>query len=818
MGCWANRNKTNPSRYRRLASALLMSTVFGTLSSAYGTMALAQSQAQHSFSIPAGPLSAALAAFGRQAGLQVTYLASVASGKTTAGYSGTSTNEAALSYLLAGSGLTYSFPNPRTVAISSFSDDDASADGTQLAPVIVDAGPLGPVVGYIAENANSGSKTNTPLIETPQSVSVVTSEQAEAQGAQSIVQALRYSSGVAAEVRGSATRYDLPYIRGFGSPLDSNQYVDGLRMLRGGGYAIPQIETYGTERVELLKGPSSTLYGGVAAGGLVNAVSKAPTPDPRGEVEVLYGSNQRKQLRFDLSGPIDEEKTLLYRLVGLGRQSETQVDNTEEERYYIAPSFTWAPTTMTSLTLNGSYQYDPEGGYYGILPTVGTLWYNSAGDIPRSFNEGDPAYDGFERNQAMIGYQFEHAFNDIWTVRHNLRYLDLSVTTEAVGTASLDSNGHTINRYALGTDETLRGITSDLQAMAQFNTGALSHTALFGFDYQYSDWSQIRDYGGAPQIDFLNPVYGIATGLSLSRITDQEQHTSQSGFYAQEQLKFNNLTLVGGGRFDHVSTNTDNALTGTSSTQSDDAFSGKVGVIYNFDFGLAPYASYSTAFLPVTGSDADGNAFSPTTAEQFEIGIKYQPTWFNGLFTLAYFDITQHDVVTYANAYTSYQTGEQRSRGIELEAKVAVTDRFNLTGAFTYTDAEIVESLAYDVGDRPIGIPDFTASLWADYTMDTGFLDGITIGGGVRYVGETVGGYDPNAYSPTATRLDVPGYTLFDASLSYDVGKAFEEANGLSAQLTVNNLLDKTYVTCMANNFCNYGNGRTIYASLKYKW
>lgn len=810
------------TRRGRLMAALLMTSAIGIGLSATHRDAAAQTQARTGFAIPAGSLGNALTAFGRQSGLQVTYLASIAAGKTSPGFSGSASREQALSRILSGSGLSYSFPNATTVAISAPATGSGGAvtDGSTVLQTITVQGESawGPVDGYVAKRSATGTKTDTPLIQTPQSISIVTRDQAEAQGAQSLVQALRYSAGVAAEVRGSASRYDLPYIRGFGSPTDPVQYLDGLRLLRGAGYAFPQIETYGIERIEFLKGPSSTLYGGGMSGGLINSVSKRPTSEPQRQVEVLFGSHDRMQAGFDFSGPLNDDPSLLYRIVGLARKSDTQVINTEEERRYIAPSFTWSPDADTTLTVNGSYQHDPDGGYYGVLPTVGTLWPSPAGQIPRSFNDGDPAYHGFDRKQAMLGYNFDHRFNETWTVRHNLRYLDLTTATQDVTTNSMAADGHTINRYALGQDESVRGITSDLQLQAEFDTGRFEHTALFGFDYQYSDWSQIRDYGAAPSIDFLNPVYGVATNLALSRITNQQQSIRQSGFYAQDQIAFDNWTLVAGGRYDTVRTVTDNDLNGSRQTQNDGAFSGKLGLIYNFANGIAPYASYSTSFLPVSGTDAKGNAFDPSTAEQFEIGVKYQPTSFDGLFTLAYFDITQHDVVTALNPITRYQSGEQRSRGLEFEARVGVTDNINLTGAFTYTKAEVVKGLGVDVGDYPIGVPDYTASLWGDYAFDSGSLEGLKIGGGVRYVGKTVGGYSPNVFTAAATRLDAPGYTVFDAALTYDFGRKTPKLAGLTAQVNVTNLFDKTYVTCLSNNFCNYGNGRAVYASLSYRW
>lgn len=692
-------------------------------------------------------------------------------------------------------------------------------DGGDTINVVGDRSATGPIDGYIASSSATGTKTHTPLIQAPQSISVVTRDQVEAQGAQSVVQALRYTSGLAAEVRGSSARYDIPYIRGFGSPTDPVQFLDGMRLLRGGGYAFPQMDPYGIERIEFLKGPSSVLYGGSVPGGLINLVSRRPTATPQGEIQLLYGSHDRMQAAFDLSGPVRSgDPTLLYRITGLVRQANTQVVNTREERVFVAPSFTWAPTTDTRLTVLGSYTYDPQGGYYGVLPTVGSLWPSPAGRIPRSFNDGDRTFSSFERRQAMIGYQFEHRFNDVWTVRHNLRYLDLTTVTRDVTTNGLLADGHTIPRYALGQNESIRGLTSDFQVQAKFDTGALRHTALFGFDYVASDWRQIRTYGNAPSIDYLNPVYGIATNLNLSQITNQRQQLRQAGFYLQDQISFDRWTLVLSGRRDFVDMTTDNYLNNGRQRQRDDATSGRVGLIYNFDAGIAPYASYSTSFLPVSGTDAAGNAFRPTTASQYEVGVKYQPVGSNALFTLAYFDITQRNVVTALNPIIRYQTGEQRSRGLEFEARVAVTEAFSVIGAFTYTKAQVTRGLGADVGDYPVGVPDYTASLWGDYAFGPGALHGLRVGGGVRYVGNTVGGYAPNAFVASPTRLDVPGYALFDLAISYDFGKVNPSLKGLTAKLNVTNLFDRTYVTCLANNFCNYGFGRSAHAALTYRW
>ena len=808
----------NNKKVRRVGYVLASALLAGTGATGPAVSAVQQPQVQQfSFTISAKPLTQAVNEIGRIAGLSVVFREDTAIEVTGRPVQGRMSVKQALTTLLSGTGMGYSFSNDSTVQIYRLPPAQ-TADASTMVVIASANGRLGPVNGYVASNSTAGTKTNTPLMKNPQSVSVITRDQVDMQGAQSLTQTLRYSAGVSAEVRGSASRYDLPYIRGFGSPTDSNQYLDGLRLLRGGGYVIPQIETFGIERIEFLKGPSSTLYGGVNPGGLINAVSKTPSSEAQNSVELLYGSHKRMQLGFDSTGPLVDDNSLLYRVIALGRQSNTQVVNTKEERLFVAPSLTWIPDVNTSFTLSMSYQRDPEGGYYGVLPTVGSLWSSPAGQIARNFNDGDPEYDEFSRTQTAVGYQFEHRFNDTWTVRHNLRYLDLTTVTKSVGTSALAADGHTISRYALGTDESLRGITSDLQLQAEFDTGRFSHTTITGFDYQESSWRQIRDYGAAPSIDYLNPVYGVATNLALSRITNQKQHTTQAGYYLQDQIELDNWTLVAGGRYDTVRTRSDNYLSASHSVQDDEAVSGKIGLIYNFDNGVAPYVSYSTSFLPVTGTDKNGNAFKPNTAQQREVGVKFQPPGLDALFTLAWFDITQKNVVTYANALTSYQTGEQRSRGLEFETKMAVSDNINLTGAFTYTKAEVTRSLAADVGQRPIGIPDYTASLWADYTFRSGLMQGLTVGSGGRYVGETVGGYSPNVYSASAVRLDAPGYTVFDAAIGYDFGKRFGNLSGLSTRLSVNNLFDKSYVTCLSNNFCNYGNERVVNLSVNYRW
>lgn len=621
-----------------------------------------------------------------------------------------------------------------------------------------------------------------------------------------------------AEVRGSSTRYDIPYIRGFGAPSDPVMYQDGLRMLRGAGYAFPQAEAYGGERVEILKGPSSTLYGLATPGGLVNVASKKPTSQERGEIDVQLGSFKRKQLAVDVSGPLTEDGSLLYRFVGLGKEGETQVVNTKEERLYAAPSLTWKDGDETSLTVLTSFQYDPEGGYYGVLPTKGTLWESSAGKIDRDFNEGDPSFSDFHRNQKSIGYEFEHHFDDMWTVQHNVRYNSVSTKTKDLLTSSLAADGHTINRYAWQTDEEAYGVASDLRVRADFASGGIEHTTIGGVDYQRSDASQKQYYGTAASIDYLAPNYNSIATPTVALFKDQDQTIRQRGVYLQDEAELGNWNFLVAGRYDFAKTQTKDNKNNSYQVQNDEAFSWKVGTLYSFDFGLSPYASYSTSFLPVSGTDSQNNALVPTTAKQFEIGIKYEPHGFDGHFTLSAFDITQENVVMTVNPMSVHQTGEVRSRGLEFEAKAALTDQTNIVAALSLIDAEVTKTVGYNKGDAPVATPDMTASFWMDHRLDDDLVKGLTIGAGVRYIGESIGGYSPNAFTAGAQTLEMPDYTLFDAAITYDLGVLDKSLEGMSARINANNLFDKTYVTCLANNFCNYGNALTVTTSLTYQW
>ncbi|WP_244491015.1 TonB-dependent siderophore receptor [Paramesorhizobium deserti] len=673
----------------------------------------------------------------------------------------------------------------------------------------------GPVDGFVASRSATGAKTDTPLIENPQSISVVTADQMAAQNVESIGGALRYTAGVVSELWGMDTRGYGLQIRGF-NVSDEAFYKDGLR-LKGSDFAtFLSLDPYGAERLEVLRGPASVLYGQNSPGGIINYVSKRPTGETFREIEVSAGSFNRYQTQFDMGGKADDDGVLSYRITGLLRDGETNVDFVNDDRIFIAPSLKWQPDADTSLTLLATYQRDRTGWGIQFLPADGTVFPGLDGKrLPNSRFVGEPAFDEFNPTLAMIGYEFEHRVNETWLVRQNARYSYL-YNGEQLGVfggganpnpdldPGLDPDGHTYHRYADAGRSKLGTFAIDNQTEATFDTGPLNHTLLMGLDYQYTDYD---DWGAsgtvAPLDDIFNPVYGApVTDLTPYMNTDTRQW--QVGIYAQDQIKYENWVLTFGGRQDWTNNRTLHKLSDGASEQSDNAFTGRAGLVYLSDTGLAPYVSYSTSFYPELGTGSDGTPFEPETGRQYEVGVKYQPPGWNSFFTVAAFDLTRENVVrSFGN--DRFQTGKIRSRGIEVEGVASLDSGWDIKLAYAYTDMEIVDDADGTGGNTPYGVPRNRLSLWGDYTFRSGRLEGLGFGGGMRYLGSSFGD-DANSF-------EVPSATLFDAAIHYDW-------KNMKFQLNASNLFDKQYVaTCYSRSSgCFYGEGRKITGSIKYRW
>ena len=678
---------------------------------------------------------------------------------------------------------------------------------------------LGPVRGYTASQSATASKTDTPILETPQSVSVVTQDQIRAQGAQSVQEALQYTPGLSLQSYGANAFFDGFKIRGF----NAVSYLDGLRLPADSiTFAIPKIETYGLERLEVLKGPSSGLYGQTEPGGLLNMVSKRPTATPHYDVEGVFGSFNRIQGAFDIGGPIDKNGEFLYRVVGLARDSDTQTDFMQDNKLFIAPSFTWRPNNDTSFTILSQYQKIDNKGYQQYVPGEVSFLPNPNGRVPYSRYIGEPSLDGYKLEQFSIGYAFEHRFDNNLQFRQNLRYMEVtndlaSVRSEGMVPGSNSLVARTYN-YVKARSQNL---AIDNQLQADFRTGLLTHKVLVGLDYL--DQSGTADYRSSPiaPINAFNPVYGAAVPSfnSLQSAFLQESRLNQVGLYAQDQIKLDRWTLSVTGRQDFANTTLISKSPGFypppgTYRTSDSAQTGRVGLNYLFDNGLSPYANYSTSFVPNSGASSTGEVFKPTTGEGKEIGVKYMAPGTNLMLSAALFEINQDNVLTAdpANPLFNIQTDAARVRGFEFEARGNITRELEIVGGYTYMDPKVTRSLDGNAGKNLQAVPENQASVWAKYTWYDGPLAGLGLGGGIRYVGES--------YGDATNSFVIPSYTLLDASISYDLAYARPDLRGWKAQVNVTNLTDKYYVaSCLTGlAYCGLGTGRTVLGTLKYSW
>lgn len=665
--------------------------------------------------------------------------------------------------------------------------------------------PTGPVQGFVAKRAVTATKTDTPIIETPQSITVITRDRMELQGAQSVAQAVGYTAGVTTAGFANDNRTDSIKIRG----TDSTQYLDGL-LNAVGFYNNTRPDPYALERIEVLKGPSGMLYGQGAVGGIVNLVSKRPQAEAAREIGVSFGNYNRKQIQADLTGPIDADGKWLYRFVAMARDSDASVDYAKDNRYFIAPSLTYRPNADTEFTLLGNFQKDDSNTMIGFFPWRGTLIENPAGQIPQNFFVSEPGFDKYTAEQHAIGYQFSHRFNDTFTVRQNLRYSHSTVDYRSIYTTGFTGATHgwvpgsdTMLRRVLYLNQpTLNQLAIDTQGQAKFRTGPVGHTFLAGMDYQNStSTGRTNANGTAAPINVFNPVYGnYVFPTSFRDIPEAKQ--IQTGVYLQDQLEWNKWLLMLGLRYDWSRAAQDNT---PSASRDDNELTKRFGLMYRSDFGLNPYVSYAESFQGQAGFNIDGTAFKPLRGKQWEVGVKYQPLGKNMTLTAAVFDMREENrkVAGVVNGQAgTVQIGEARTRGAELEALVSL-GRLDLIAAYTFLNAKTLEGTAAEQGQRLASVPTNTASLWANYRFALFDVPGFLAGAGVRYNGPSTDGTGNNR---------VGGFTVFDAVVAYDRGP-------VRVSLNMNNVFGKQYVySCIARGDCFFGTQRSIIGNVTYRF
>lgn len=727
-----------------------------------------------------------------------------------------------LRQLLQGSGLE-AVPNANGEGYRLKRQPQSEGPGVATLSAVTVTGRSDDNIGVLSLKSSAGTKTDTPLLETAQSISVINRDMMDMLGAKNSAEALRYSAGVTVGGYGVDSRVDEIAVRGFRTgSFANNLYLDGLRppgSSSGATASAAQFDGYGLERVEVLRGPSSVLYGQIAPGGLVNATSKRPTDYARGEIGVSTDNYGLARLNADISGPLDEEGKWLYRVVGTGYHTETQVDHIDLNRVMFAPSLTWRPSANTSLTVLANYQQDRGGATYQFLPSHGTYYATQYGRFGSERFLGEPDFSAYDRTQYAIGYLFSHALSDRVKINQGLRYMRVDTDNSSVARqGDLQADGRTLRRTASISQIRSEGFTVDNNVEVGFRLGETDHTLLTGLDYRTQTIRVQQVSGTVGALDVFNPVYGSAVNIGTP-VPTRRSDSDQMGLYAQDQIRWGQWTATMGLRHDWSHDNALVRATGASTRYADEATTWRAGVVYLFDNGIAPYASYATSFEPVNGVGYGGEPFKPTEGKQAEIGIKYQPPGSRSLVTLSAYEIRQQNITTpdpdpthlCDGSLCQVQTGEGRVRGIELEGNLALTDNLTMVASTTLMNSKVTQSNSTDLGKELPRVPRRSTNVWLDYRFDHAVLPGVSVGLGLRHTS--------SSYGDSANAFRTGAINLVDAAIRYDMASLNPALKGMKLSLNATNLGDKEYLaSCSGVASCYYGARRSITANLVYAW
>ncbi|MCA8285447.1 TonB-dependent siderophore receptor [Burkholderia vietnamiensis] len=704
---------------------------------------------------------------------------------------------------------------PKGTAVGTAVGTAAGSAAGTLPAITVKASAAGDgTVGLVAKRSRTGTKTDTALDEIPQTINVVTAQQIEMTGATDVNAALRYVPGFSSY--GSDNRSDwYAALRGF----TPTAFVNGLQVPNTLNLSSWRVDPYMIDSITVLRGPTSVLYGAGDPGAIIDVQTKTADGERVREAGVQFGNYARKQLMIDVGDKLDADGKYAYRFVGVARDGNALTGPNNDQRVALAPSFRWRPDADTSLTLSATYLQDWGDISSNFLPAQGTVLPNPNGQLDKDVYGGDPNFNYYRKKQWSLGYQFERNLNSMWTFRQNVRWMHLSLDNGSVfGAGFADGSLTDINRWAgvFQTNYSRFDIDNNLQG--RFGTGPFEHTLLLGFQYNRQTATDSEWLAAAPTLNLYNPVYTPVT-LSVFSPPNTTYRTNTYttmntfGLYAQDQIKWNRWTLTLGGREDWVNQRMDDRAGGTQSKADVTAFTGRVGLTYQGDYGLSPYVSYATSFNPLIGVNLYGGGLpQPTRGKQIEAGLRWQPPGKNLMLSAAIYQINQTNVLTPTPTNldpagtTSIQTGEVRSRGIELNATGKLTRNLSLIASYVYQDVKNVQANDASLNNWPVDIPRprQMASLWADWTWHTGPLAGFGLGGGVRYQSAAAGAADNS--------LTVASYTLYDAGVHYDTRNWRFAVNGT-------NLFNRHYISgCQSTSVCIFGTDRTVIATAKYNW
>lgn len=659
---------------------------------------------------------------------------------------------------------------------------------------------------YYVPNAGV-TRTNTSIIDTPGTVQVVPRQVFEDQRSIELRDALsRNAVGV---VTNGAPRsnFNNVLIRGFDA--SSNFLRNGIPE----SYFIltPPRDLNNVEQLEVLSGPASVVGGQISPGGIINIVTKQPLSSPLYEISASYGSFNSAEGSLDFSAPLNDSKTVSYRLNAAIYHSDTviDVDDVDIERVSVAPVLSWEISEQTQINFEGLYFNNRTPQRVG-LPAAGTVLDNPNGDVPRDQFVGEPNFDKNDRILIQIGYDLKHEFSDDWSLTHAFRYSNFQSDQEEAFVNALQDDFRTLERSGDLFSDNINNYQVTAYVTGEFETGAVNHVLLAGVDYVFEEDSYEFNFFEAENIDLFDPEYTGGVGEAFDDSFGEGRDTADGvGLYLQDQIKMfdDRLILVLGGRVDFVGSSSDLFDDSTAEDSQDDtAFSPNVGILYKLTNNLSLYGSFSRSFEQVRGLNADAETFDPSRGTQYEVGFKAD--WLDKrlLTTLALYDLTLTNVLTEDpdNPGFDIQTGEQNSKGIELQTKGEILPGWNITASYAFTDTEITEDNLFAVGNSFANVPENVANLWTTYTISRGNLAGLGFGLGLFYVGEREGDLD-NSF-----QLD--DYLRTDAAIYY-------RKERLNLALNFKNILDVDYIESADDNLrVNTADPFAVFFSASYKF
>lgn len=799
------------------------------------------------FHVSGGDLDHALTQAADQSGVHIFFPSASVAGKKSVGLSGKLTVNQALAQLLSGSGLSWHLQDGKTIIVSVSSN--ITLGPVRVGGTVAHQDPTGPGVGYVATTTMSGTKTDTPITEIPNSIYVVTKQLMQDQQPQSVVEALRYTPGVYSEADGTYSNGNNQagtsgggiFQRGFAT----KPFVDGLLFVSSASN-----ETAFLERIEAVNGPASVMYGQVYPGGMIAMDLKKPTEVPLHQVSIGFGNWNRYEATFDISDKVTKSGKLRYRIAAIGVTQGSQTDHLNYHRVGVLPSVTWDIDRKTSLTLLGMYMYTPGDGtgQIGQYPALGTLIRNQEfPEIPRRNFLGTPNWNTSGEKDAMFEYQFKHEFNRYINFSQVFRWNASNQTMKTVYSNqdySSSSHEETVSPWWYQGKSSAVGL--DSRVTGKFQIGPVKNTWVVGSDFrQYSYKNNVLydDYNVATiNVYNPNPSYTPCLSFNSSGCAAYQYNGVnsyfQEGVYFQDQIKWKKLSVILGGRQDWLNhkNNTSYYDSGDGSSgfsgktpQRQHAFTWRAGLIYNFQFGLAPYFSYSTSFVPQTSTDWRGNTFAPLTGDQLEAGLKYKIPQKDVMITASAFRINENNYLISDLFHAGYSSdaGRVRSQGFEISANANIASNLRAIASYSYTDIRFTKtnktakrfneytdsSYGNAISEQGMSVPQVPRNMFSvffDYKFPHNIAKGFGFNWGLRYVGFT--------YVDNVESFKTKPYVLFDLGAHYDFGEAIPALKGLKAQLAISNLTNKYYVTSCQTDMCYVGQGRRLYGNLTYNW